>query len=117
MTKEKKIELIDKWIKAGIRMSDAIEKVCDAMMIQPESPIHSEPWHLFDAYTDTLAEIIGDDGSILMDWFAFECKFGRDAKTMRFANGEKLLVVGASDLYAAIDSDEDGNRKWESTNN
>ena len=112
MTKQKKIELIDKWIKAGVRMSDAIENVCDVMMIQPESPIHSEPWHLFDAYTNALAEIIGDDESEWLEWFAFECKFGLDAKVMKFANGEELLVVGASDLYAAIDTDEDGNRKW-----
>jgi hypothetical protein len=32
---------------------------------------------------------------------------------MVFSNGERLLVVGASDLAAAIMTDEDGNRVFE----
>lgn len=116
MTKQKKIELINKWIKAGKAMSDELFGICDVLKITPESPMHTVPWAMFDDYTDTLAEIIGDDESEWLVWFAFECDFGRDPKIMKFANGEELLVVGASDLYTAIDSDENGNRKWESPN-
>jgi hypothetical protein len=112
MTKEKKIELIQKWIDAGKSLSDSLFEICNILKITPESPMHTAPWDLFDVYTDTLAEILGDENADWLIWFAFECSFGAKAKEMIFPNGETLLVVGASDLYAAIDSDENGNRKW-----
>ena len=73
-------------------------------------------WGMFDAYTKTLAEIIGDKDGWL-EWFAWECDFGKAAKEMHFSDGEILLVVGVSDLLAAIQTDDDGRRVWHSPAN
>lgn len=115
MTKERKIQLIDRWIKASIRMLENMEVITDAIKAQPESPLFNEPRLLLDAYTECLAdalEIKNNDALDWLDYFAYECDYGRKPMEMGFADGEKLTLVGASDLLAAIDTDATGNRKW-----
>jgi hypothetical protein len=109
--------LIQKWIDAAIRVQDTFGKIENAFMASPENEIGSAIWDMFSEYTRTLAAQLSDDAEDArgwLEWFAWECDFGRKPMEMVFANGEVLLVVGASDLLAAICTDENGNRVWES---
>jgi hypothetical protein len=105
-----KLELIERWIQSAARVQDTLGKVENAFGASPENKVSSAVWRMFDEYTRTLAAQLGDDAVGWLDWFAWECDFGREPKHMTFADGEELLVVSASDLLAAICSDENGCR-------
>ena len=107
--------LVERWVQTAIRVQDTFGKIENAFMASPENGIRSAIWDMFGEYTRTLAEQLSDDAEDArgwLEWFAWECDFGRKPMEMVFANGETLLVVGASDLLAAIRTDDHGNRVW-----
>ena len=103
--------LVGLWIDAARIVEDQFGLLDKSLMVAPESPFRSAVWGMFESYTKTLAEVIGDKEGWL-EWFAWECDFGRSAMAMRFGDGEELFVVGASDLLAAIQTDKKGRRVW-----
>lgn len=109
--------LVSRWVETAIRVQDTFGKIENAFMASPENEIRSAIWDMFGEYTRTLSELLSDDAQDArgwLEWFAWECDFGRAAKEMVFANGETLMVVGPSDLLAAIQTDDQGNRVWDS---
>lgn len=111
------LRLVERWVQTAIRVQDTLGKIENAFMASPENEISSAIWDMFGEYTRTLAAQLSDDAedaSGWLEWFAWECDFGRKPMEMVFANGETLLVVGASDLLAAIRTDDHGNRVWNS---
>jgi hypothetical protein len=62
-----------------------------------------------------------DHQPIIERWIETACRedetFGRKPMEMVFSDGETLLVVGASDLLAAIQTDDHGRRVWPSSPN
>jgi hypothetical protein len=107
------IPLLERWIETARRVDDSYGKIEDVFMASPENKIRSAIWGMFGEYTKVLAELISDDPEDAqgwLEWFAWECDFGRKPKEMQFSDGESLLVVGASDLLSAILTDEDGKR-------
>jgi hypothetical protein len=112
--------LIDRWVTAATRVQDTFGKIESAFMASPENEIRSAIWGMFNEYTRTLAAQLSDDAEDALgwlEWFAWECDFGRKPMEMAFADGETLMVVGASDLLAAIRTDENGCRVWDSLPN
>jgi hypothetical protein len=109
--------LVERWVETAIRVQDTFGKIENAFMASPENEIRSAIWDMFREYTWTLACQVGNDPPDAfgwLEWFAWECDFGRKPMEMVFADGETLLVVGASDLLAAIRTDDHGNRVWDS---
>jgi hypothetical protein len=107
------VPLLERWIQTARRLDDTYGKLEKAFMASPENEIRGAVWGMFDQYTDVLAELLSDDPEDALEWlewFAWECDFGRNPKEMEFSDGETLMVVGASDLLAAILTDEDGKR-------
>lgn len=105
--------LIERWAQTAIRVQDTFGKIENALMASPENEIRTAIWDMFGEYTRTLAAQLSDDAEDArgwLEWFAGECDFGRKPREIAFANGEKLLVVGAADLLAAIRTDDHGNR-------
>jgi hypothetical protein len=110
---EELVPLIERWIQAALRLHDTYGKLEKAFMASPENEIRAAIWGMFDEYTKVLAELLSDDTEDALgwlEWFAWECDFGRKPHEMEFSDGETLMVVGASDLLAAILADEDGKR-------
>lgn len=109
--------LVERWIETARRVDETFGRIEAAFMANPENEIRSAIWSMFGEYTRTLAAIISDDAEDArgwLEWFAWECDFGRKPMEMVFSDGETLLVVGASDLLAAIQTDENGRRVWPS---
>jgi hypothetical protein len=109
--------LVERWIETARRVDETFGRIEAAFMANPENEIRSAIWSMFGEYTRTLAAIISDDAENArgwLEWFAWECDFGRKPMEMVFSDGETLLVVGASDLLAAIQTDENGRRVWPS---
>jgi hypothetical protein len=112
--------LVSRWVDTAIRVQDTFGKIENAFMASPENEIRSAIWDMFGEYTKTLAAQLSDDAEDArgwLEWFAWECDFGRKPMEMVFADGETLMVVGASDLLAAIRADENGCRVWDSPAN
>lgn len=103
--------LVVRWVESARLLAARLKAADDAIGLCMDSPLREAAWRAFGAYTDLLAETIGDTDKWL-EWFAWECDFGSSPKEMTFADGETLLVVGASDLLAAIQTGADGCRKW-----
>lgn len=113
-------QLVSRWVDTAIRVQDTFGKIENAFMASPENEIRSAIWDMFGEYTRTLAAQLSDDAEDArgwLEWFAWECDFGRKPMKMVFADGETLMVVGASDLLAAIRTDENGCRVWDSPAN
>jgi hypothetical protein len=117
MTQKEATELIQPWIDHGKALEaqfKALEAIVGNML---DSPLWDAVWSGYDAYTNALSLIMGDDGigngETWLAWFQVECDFGLKPREMIFPNGERLLVFGASDLAAAIMTDDDGNRVFE----
>lgn len=103
-------------METAIKVQDTFGKIETAFMASPENAIRTAIWDVFAEYTRTLAWQLSDDAEDAhgwLEWFAWECDFGRKPIMMVFADGETLLVVGASDLLAAIRADDNGCRVWE----
>lgn len=78
MTNTKKIQLLAEW-QARIQTADRlIEPVAEVLGLSPESPIHVAVWSLQNAYTRSVAQLVGDQAEWL-DWYASENDFGRKA--------------------------------------
>jgi hypothetical protein len=108
--------LVERWIETARRVDETFGRIEAAFMADPENEIRAAIWSMFAEYTRTLAAQLSDDAEDArgwLEWFAWECDFGRKPMEMVFADGEKLLVVGASDLLAAIQTDENGCRVWD----
>ena len=106
---------VEKWIETALNLDDKFGKLEKLLMAHPENPVRTAIWEMFSEYTKTLAKLLRTDTDETigwLEWFAWECDFGRKPKEMTFTDGECLLVVGASDLLAAIQSDENGCRVW-----
>ncbi len=114
------VMLVERWMQAAIRVQDTFGRLEESLMASPENEIRAAIWDMFAQYTRTLAMQLGDDAEDAqgwLEWFAWECDFGRKPMEMVFSDGETLLVVGASDLLAAILADENGCRVWDSPHN
>jgi hypothetical protein len=103
--------LLSDWKNAGVRLEATLDDFNRMVSGSPESPLHDAIWTVFDRYTEALSLIVGDNEEWL-GWFRHECDFGRKPREMSFSDGEKLMVVGVGDLIDAIDTLEDGNRKF-----
>ena len=112
--------LVQRWVDTAIRVQDTFGRIENAFMASPENEITSSIWGMFGEYTKTLAAQLSDDAEDArgwLEWFAWECNFGRKSMEMVFADGETLLVNGVSDLLAAIRTDEKGCRVSDSSAN
>ena len=77
--------LDEKWVfveAALIKLrefSDEFDAAREPLLLAPESPLVEPMWRTQSVLIDTLEKLVGDEyGNV--NWYAFECNFGRDAK-------------------------------------
>ncbi len=112
MTQKQATELIQEWIDQGLALEAQFKALEAIVGDMAESPLWDAVWKGYDAHRRAIAALMGD-GDEWLSWFQCDCDYGRTPREMVFPNGEVLLVVGASDLTAAILTDADGNRVFE----
>lgn len=101
--------LVSLWMERGKQLHKTQDEISALLMAAPEAPLFKAAWDCFSGYTRNLAKNIGDQDGFL-EWFAWECEFGKKPMEVKFPNGEKLMVCGVADLVDAIITDEKGNR-------
>ena len=106
---QQKITLISKLIdhkQALSKVFDAFYKVAGC---NPEAPLPDASWKAFDAYTDLVAETIGDKDGWLT-WFIWENDCGQKGMKAGF-KGKTKKVKTVEDLIGLIDKPKDCRKK------
>lgn len=108
--------LVEAWKRHGEELHRVQKLLSDVTGSCPDSLLNATTWGMFAGYTKALSSMMGDEDGWL-EWFAWECDFGKNAKEMQFSDGEKLMVVGVEDLLDAIMSHPDGtrNHSWQNS--
>lgn len=109
ITAPQAVALLTAWRKSARDIEQAFAPLTAAFGDDPETPFRRAVWDSFHAHTAALCTVLGDQDGWL-DWFAWECDFGRRAREATFSDGEKLLIVGPADLLAILWSNGDGTR-------
>ena len=84
---------------------EAMNAACDELSVLtgalPDCRLLAPVHELLDAYTNAVAELIGDTGDWL-GWYAFECDMGCRPKAARLTNGREITVNTLADLVTLI---------------
>jgi len=87
---------LHKWAEIYLHARAAWASLEGAIGQQFDSPLHRAVWNTFDAYTDALAELLGDrDG--WLDWFCWANEMGAKAGEVTI-NGKKRKARTVRDL-------------------
>jgi hypothetical protein len=79
------------WMERHQAMVAMLDKLYDITQANPGSPLLAEIYGLMDSHTKAVARIVGDTAGWL-DWFAYECDFGRRPHEAAL-KGEKLTTI------------------------
>jgi len=79
MTTEENWQFINEALTAMMVLSDEIESAQKPLILNPESPLVEPVWRTQALAVDALEKLIGDKDQNI-NWFVFECDFGRDSK-------------------------------------
>jgi|GEM_PF-1067000 len=107
MTDEEKISELRKWRKTYRRLNKDFEKIESALGSCADWPLWETVWKGFEAYTDTLSRLIGDNDKWL-DWFCYENDMG--AKGYEAGHGDNVRPIKTlDDLLDLIGRRDDQN--------
>ena len=101
MTDEQTIARLEVWQAKCEALTAACDELNDLTGAMPDcrllAPVHA----VWDAYTDAVAELIGDTGDWL-GWYAFECDMGARPKAVWLTDGSEITVSTLADLVTVI---------------
>lgn len=75
MDHNQKLVMLERWVDAGKKIDKVQNSLVELFRVNPENEITLSSYGVFDAYTDALACLLGDDDQWL-EWFAYELNFG-----------------------------------------
>lgn len=105
----RQVDLITKWRECSLLLEEQINNMIYLLGVYLESPFISAIHKCQDNYTKLLAQEIGDKDGWL-EWYKYDCDFGRKPMTMHFSDKEGLEVITAVDILTAIQSSPEGLR-------
>lgn len=68
---------------------------------QSEAPFYETTWRVFDAYTNALAEQLGDSGAVWLEWYWAENEMGARGHSAGY-DGKLKPIKTLTDLYGLI---------------
>lgn len=107
--------LLKNWHASIVALDNIFDELKSSLGSSPNLPLWVASYKSVELHTETLDRLLSGDGEDYgwLSWYWLECNLGENPMEMSFANGEKLTVVGLDDLWDVINTDEDGNRKFE----
>lgn len=89
MTREEKLKMLEEWQAVHDNLEaqfDALGKMFDGVT----GPLFDSAWNAFTNYTTLIAVLLGDElGAV--EWFWYECDFGR--KPLEGGNAEEMREI------------------------
>jgi hypothetical protein len=102
---------LTRWQSVIEQWEEIHDQLCKLTGGGPESPINDTAQRVIDALTEATAELIGAT-SQEMDWFRFDCKFGKSKMPCLMSPGHEIVVESARSFLATL-TDEDGSQIYE----
>jgi hypothetical protein len=106
MTTKERYNLLVKW-QEQYEVCEKANGLLDQLLrdFETDSPLGAAIWTTFDQYTDTLAAMIGDDGSWL-SWFCWDNGMGKKGHKAKAASWKRLRKINnIKDLCKIIEAD------------
>lgn len=77
MTRDETIRHLTSWMTAHDRLKAQWEAMAAAFGVgMAYSPLWEASWKMFEAYTATLGDMIGENGAAWLEWFCYENDMG-----------------------------------------
>jgi len=109
MTRKEKISKLKKWKASHDKVQTQFTKLFDLVGGDFDSPFAKPIWEVWDDYTDTLSELLGDKYQWLV-YYTCDCDMGKDPKEVILNVGgkeEKLQLDCIEALLYIIEKDND----------
>ena len=101
-------QMIRDWAKAGIEYDDHFREWCN-LGVRPDSGLLESGWLMFSAYTKAVKQFCNitswSDDKLYdtdLEYFAYECDFGRKAKKVTF-DGKEIMVDSVDVLIQLLE--------------
>ena len=77
MTRSEMVTHLERWQQAHDLMAQKWDAMAGAFGVgMAETPLWEATWGMFQDYTSTLGDLIGDPGGDWLDWFCYENDMG-----------------------------------------
>ena len=101
MTDEQMIARLEVWQAKFEAMTAVCNELGDLTGAMPDCRLLLAVHAVWDAYTNAVAELVGDDGDWL-GWYAFECDMGARPRAAWLTDGGEITVSTLADLAMVI---------------
>jgi hypothetical protein len=92
MSPKDRITLLKHWEKVAKELIQQMDKLNDLFNYCPESSFSEAIWRTLDAYTDTLATLVGDNYG-WMGWYQCENEWGEKELVAKARMSDKLRPI------------------------
>lgn len=100
MTRKDILKHLIEWERVQKALDAQLDKLYDLTGSQPDSPLFDAIYAAAEAYTESVARIVGDD-TRAMEWWQFECGFG-ERPLQAAIHGKPLKLISNLKQLAAL---------------
>jgi len=102
MTSNEKLQLLEKWNGQYNALHESWEKISEVFGDCLNSEMFNNTFEMFDAYTEAVAKLVGDDNEWLF-WWMFECEQGMKNGDVKIGK-KKFKSQSVKDLLKIIEA-------------
>ena len=104
LDKKQKLALLAQWQKTHEQLEKAFNDLNKVVGCATDSPLGDAVFTGFDAYTDALSQLLGDDFEFL-PWYCFDNSMGKKGMMAKAANWKKKRkITTLAHLLALVES-------------
>ena len=93
MTRTQTELALTRWLDTYQKLTEQVDAFAKITDSPPDSPLQNAIYKTFDAYTDALSELVGDQGGWL-PWFIYDNAAGQKASLVPFWKTPKKITSG-----------------------
>lgn len=102
LTRKEKLELLKLWNEHYNNLSKSWEKVSEVFGTT-DSELFSNTFTMFDAYTDSVAKLVGDNDDVWLNWWTYDCDQGNKYPYIQIGS-KKMKCKSLEDLLKIIEA-------------
>lgn len=91
LEKNDRIVMLENWREACLEIGRCMESLKGSVGADPESPLFTAIHALQEGYGKALGILLGD-GWDWLEYYAFECDYGRKAQEVKYSDGVVVVL-------------------------
>lgn len=99
--KAETLQILNDWHYQHDRITELMDGMGKSIGLLPEGPLFETVWGMFDAYTKSISELVGDKGDWLA-WYYLENDMGARGMSAGY-NGKTSLIKSKVHLWKLIE--------------